>query len=107
MRHERSAAKRASILDGGPSGGYKRQHRLQRGAPLYCVNRWDFAGRAHHEYSSFFRLAPGRLLFGPTPHDPLTLGFGTGALAMVACAAGYILALRASRLDPIAALVIE
>ena len=38
MRHERSAAKRASILDGGPSGGYKRQHRLQRGAPLYCVN---------------------------------------------------------------------
>jgi len=71
------------------------------------VNRWDFAGRAHHEYSSFFRLAPGRLLFGPTPHDPLTLGFGTGALAMVACAAGYILALRASRLDPIAALVIE
>src|SRR5207249_11959978 len=37
VRHERSAAKRASILDGGPSGGYKRQHRLQRGAPLYCV----------------------------------------------------------------------
>src|SRR5207302_4420789 len=39
-RHERSAAKRASILDGGPSGGYKRQHRLQRGAPLYCVKDW-------------------------------------------------------------------
>ena len=37
-RHERSAAKRASILDGSPSGGYKRQHRLQRGAPLYCVD---------------------------------------------------------------------
>src|SRR5256884_4383294 len=39
VRHERSAAKRASILDGGPSGGYKRQHRLQRGAPLYCVKK--------------------------------------------------------------------
>jgi len=38
VRHERNAAKRASILDGGPSGGYKRQHRLQRGAPLYCVD---------------------------------------------------------------------
>src|SRR5207248_6401504 len=37
-RHERSAAKRASILDGSPSGGYKRQHRLQR-APLYIVEQ--------------------------------------------------------------------
>ena len=36
-RYARSAAKRASILDGSPSGGYRRQHRLQRGAPLYCV----------------------------------------------------------------------
>ena len=43
-------------------------------------------------------------LFGLTPHDPLTMGLATGALAMVACAAGYIPALRASRLDPIAAL---
>ena len=42
VRHERSAAKRASILDGGPSGGYKRQHRLQRGAPLYCVESASF-----------------------------------------------------------------
>jgi putative ABC transport system permease protein len=46
-------------------------------------------------------------LFGLTPHDPLTLGFSTGILAIVACAAGYIPALRASRLHPMAALRYE
>jgi len=34
-------------------------------------------------------------LFGLTPHDPLTLGLATAVLAFVACAAGYIPALRA------------
>jgi len=46
-------------------------------------------------------------LFGLTPHDPLTLGLTTAALVLVACGAGYVPALRASRLDPIAALRYE
>jgi predicted permease len=46
-------------------------------------------------------------LYGLTPHDPQTLALATGALVVVACAAGCIPALRASRLDPMAALRYE
>ena len=46
-------------------------------------------------------------LFGVTPHDPRTLVLAAFCLVAVACAAGYIPALRASRIDAMRALRYE
>ena len=46
-------------------------------------------------------------LYGLEAHDPWTVVLATGLLAVVACAAGYIPALRASRVDPMKALRYE
>ncbi|HET9407552.1 MAG TPA: ABC transporter permease [Candidatus Sulfotelmatobacter sp.] len=46
-------------------------------------------------------------VFGLGPHDPLTLVSSTLALALVACVAGLIPALRASRVDPLQSLRTE
>ena len=49
------------------------------------------------------RLIASRL-YGVAPQDPLTLALATALLLLVALSAAYVPALRASRLDPIAAL---
>jgi putative ABC transport system permease protein len=46
-------------------------------------------------------------LFGLTAHDPSTMLLATGTLTVVACLAGYIPAVRASRLNPVEALHYE
>jgi hypothetical protein len=49
------------------------------------------------------RLIDSRL-YGVAPQDPLTLAAATGLLLVVALAASYVPALRASRVDPMTAL---
>ena len=46
----------------------------------------------------------GSMLFGVGPVDPLTLIAATAGIAIVALAAGYLPARRASKVDPMVAL---
>ena len=47
------------------------------------------------------------LLYGVTPMDPLTIGLVCVLLLLVTVMASYVPAMRALRIDPVAALKIE
>jgi putative ABC transport system permease protein len=49
----------------------------------------------------------GAQLYGVTPNDPVTIAAAAGILAVVSLAAGYIPALRATRVNPVFALRYE
>jgi ABC-type antimicrobial peptide transport system permease subunit len=71
-------------------------------------NLWNdvrFASRILRKAPIFTGVAV--LLFGLTTADPLTLAVATLVLVAVACLAGYIPALRTSRVDAMRALRYE
>jgi ABC-type antimicrobial peptide transport system permease subunit len=79
-----------------------------RGMVLRQVTRMLLVGGAIGIIAAFaLGRAAGSLLFGLEGHDPVVIAAAAGVLTLFALGAGYIPAVRASRVDPMQALRYE